>query len=338
MAELDSRQLLRSVTRLTEKPDVRALDLALIATLREIIPVTSIGFRQLRENPDVPGQKLLLHATPHEAGADAVLHKAVPLESEPAFAECVRTMSKVVVPDPAGRGVRVIHPVRGRRGVTAFLVVGGEREDPKDQEIVAILLRFYRNYSALLHDSQRDELTGLLNRKTFDEKIVQIIMSQRLAPVAVGDGRGGCCLAVLDIDHFKRVNDQFGHLFGDEILVLFARAMTETFRGADLLFRMGGEEFVVVLREAGLSEALLVLERFRQTIEARAFPQVGRITASIGISLITTNDSPTSVVGRADQALYYAKDHGRNQVHAYEHLLAQGKLFVAKRGTDPEFF
>jgi diguanylate cyclase (GGDEF)-like protein len=177
----------------------------------------------------------------------------------------------------------------------------------------------------------------LLNRKTFDEKVLRIITSLR-ATDSQPDGRGAYCLAILDVDHFKRVNDRFGHLYGDEVLLLFARTMVEAFRGGDLLFRIGGEEFVVVLKDVDLNRALAVLERFRQTVETFPFPQVGQITASIGVSMITSGDLPSTVIDRADKALYYAKNNGRNQVSVYETLIAEKKLSAAVDDSDVELF
>jgi diguanylate cyclase (GGDEF)-like protein len=137
----------------------------------------------------------------------------------------------------------------------------------------------------------------------------------------------------MDIDHFKRINDEFGHLYGDEVLLLLSRCMQRNFRQTDKLFRFGGEEFVVVLDRTSQPNSLKVLERFRNAIENYNFPQVGRVTISIGYVCLNGIDDPSTLVGRADQALYYAKEHGRNQVCFYEGLLAEGKL-VAEHFTD----
>jgi diguanylate cyclase (GGDEF)-like protein len=337
MAQLDSRQLLQSVTKLIEKPDVRAFELSLVATLNELISAGSIKFCQIHDNPEVAGQKLVAFISPNETGSDQESQDTVLLESDKAFLECIKTERKVVVTNASGPGLRIIHPIKRRNSVVGFLVVECENDDPKDQEIVSILLGFYKNYVSLLHDSQRDELTGLLNRKTFDDKVMQIVASQSSDQKAK-EGPGGYCLAVLDIDHFKQVNDKFGHLYGDEVLLLFARAMVEAFRGADLLFRTGGEEFVVVLKDVDLSRALTVLERFRKTIENNNIPQVGIITTSIGASMICANDLPATLIDRADRALYYAKNNGRNQTCAYEDLIAQGKINLVQEKNDVELF
>ena len=148
----------------------------------------------------------------------------------------------------------------------------------------------------------------------------------------------GTCLAVIDIDHFKNVNDQYGHLVGDETLILFARSMVEAFRGGDLLFRMGGEEFVVVLKDVDMASALVVLDRLRHTIELEDFPQLGQLTISIGVSAVVATDLPMNTMDRADKALYYAKENGRNRVCAFENLVAEGKLSVFERHTDIELF
>ncbi|MFL6621118.1 MAG: GGDEF domain-containing protein [Sulfurifustis sp.] len=325
MEQLDARQLLQSVTRLVEKPDIKALELSLIATLGKIIKATSIRLCQLHLDPTAPQRQLLVYADPYEAA---------PLEGAPAFRECLETERRVIVRKNAR--VIVIHPIKVRSGIVGFLVIECEKEDAHDQDIVSILLDFYKNYASLLLDTERDVLTGLLNRKSFYEKVLQLIGSHRNAPAVDGSG---VCLAVIDIDKFTQVNDQYGHLVGDETLILLARTMVDVFRGGDLLFRMGGEEFVVVLKDIDIARASAVLERLRQVIEARGFPQVGRLTASVGASFLVADDLPMNLIDRAHKALYYAKANGRNQVCFYENLVSEGKLSaLQKRQTDIELF
>jgi len=145
-------------------------------------------------------------------------------------------------------------------------------------------------------------------------------------------------LAVMDIDYFKRVNDKFGHLYGDEVLLLLSRNMQRIFRQHDKLFRFGGEEFVVVLDRTSLENAKNVLERFRLAIEQYDFPQVGQVTISIGFVRLDKAEVPSSIVGRADQALYHAKQHGRNQVVFYEDLISEGDLKEEHYSDDLELF
>lgn len=131
---------------------------------------------------------------------------------------------------------------------------------------------------------------------------------------------------MLDIDHFKKVNDNFGHVYGDEVLLVFSQKMREVFRKEDILFRFGGEEFVVILEPCSLNNAKIALERYRKVIAEHEFPQVGRVTVSIGFSKIPHEDYPLDVLNQADKALYYVKNAGRNQALNYEELVEQGKI------------
>jgi diguanylate cyclase (GGDEF)-like protein len=145
-------------------------------------------------------------------------------------------------------------------------------------------------------------------------------------------------LAMLDIDHFKQVNDSYGHLIGDEVLILVARLMKTTFRSYDKVYRFGGEEFVVVLRSASHDAAIAAVERFRANMESHQFPQAGRITVSVGLTEIQSADTPAAACERADQAVYYAKHHGRNQVCSEADLVRRGLLTVEAKVGDIELF
>ena len=145
-------------------------------------------------------------------------------------------------------------------------------------------------------------------------------------------------IGILDIDHFKNINDNFGHMYGDEVLLLFANLMEKTFRNSDLLFRYGGEEFVVVLSPTTESEAFLVFDRFRKKLESFNYPRIGKITISIGIVNINSQEHPTTLLEHADQSLYYAKEHGRNQVCNYNELIKAGKLKVRQIESDIDLF
>lgn len=209
-----------------------------------------------------------------------------------------------------------------------------DRLDANSIGLVVNVLRIYRNLQGLLDYGEKDSLTELRNRKTFDGAFIAATLhdSQR-QKLAVPDRRstqgGSYWLAVLDIDHFKRVNDTHGHLIGDEVLVLIARLMRASFRFSDQLYRFGGEEFVVLMRCASAPDALGALERFRTLVEAREFAQAGSITVSVGYAPLTPDDTPGAAFDRADKAVYYAKGHGRNQVCSYPELVASGALQAA---------
>jgi diguanylate cyclase (GGDEF)-like protein len=204
------------------------------------------------------------------------------------------------------------------------------------------LLQVFDNFQRLLESSQRDPLTGLLNRQTFDTSFLAaslphdaLYIGQDERRRAVGDQ---WWLGVVDIDHFKRVNDRFGHLIGDEVLVLVARIMRQTFRHYDRLFRFGGEEFVVMLRCPQESGAMLAFERFRQQMASYEFPQVGQVTVSIGFTEVLGSDAPSAAFSRADEAVYLAKGQGRNQVLSHAELIKAGAVQSASHEGGVELF
>ena len=201
---------------------------------------------------------------------------------------------------------------------------------------IQTLLRVFGNFQNLLESSQRDTLTGLLNRQTFDATFLKAsmpVVSDNSMETTVerrtnANTKTGYWLGVVDIDHFKRVNDGFGHLIGDEVLVLVARIMRQSFRHYDRLYRFGGEEFVVLLRGGTEEDAKAAYERFRTNVESYLFPQVKTVTVSLGFTEVQHQDTPNQAFSRADQGVYQAKHQGRNQVLCYEGLVRDGIIKV----------
>lgn len=193
---------------------------------------------------------------------------------------------------------------------------------PSYEAILADLRQLYRNQMLLHHNKEHDVLTKLPNRQFLFARLLQVCDFYRNRIPNDLQKSQSSWLALLDIDHFKRVNDTFGHLYGDEVLLLFSQIMTNEFRYNDFLFRYGGEEFVVILNLTDQTGAWLAFDRFRQMIEAFSFPTVGKVTVSIGVTHITTSAMPTSLLDEADKALYYAKGNGRNQVVFYDCIYA----------------
>jgi len=253
---------------------------------------------------------------------------------------------------------RQLHVVRGAAGVISHFPLVSEREvigvievasdaelGADDLRTVNAVLRLYCNFQSLLDYGERDTLTGLLNRKTFDGSFLRLTAQPKVLPAEVSASElrkplpaASFWLGVLDIDHFKRVNDNFGHLIGDEVLLLMSRLMRSNFRFQDQLFRFGGEEFVVLMRCAHAADAGRAFERLRTRVERHAFPQVGRITVSVGFTQMRAGDTPASAFERADKAVYFAKQSGRNQVHHYADLVAAGLLADQSRDSDIELF
>ncbi len=219
-----------------------------------------------------------------------------------------------------------------------FLVYLLDESRISEEQIDCILAvtDIYTNHQELISLNDRDPLTGLYNRKAFDQKILHLL-NNRPNRRAI-DTELFSCFAIMDIDHFKQINDRFGHLYGDEVLLHFAQQAQAFFRQDDLVFRYGGEEFVVILQNVEEQSAKSVFERFRQYIENYHFPQVGQVTVSIGITRLDISQLRSVIIDRADHALYYIKEHGRNNIACYETLVEEGRLMEIKVEDDIELF
>jgi diguanylate cyclase (GGDEF)-like protein len=157
----------------------------------------------------------------------------------------------------------------------------------------------------------RDQLTGLCNRRNFD---------QRLEAAIARTARHGdvFSLLMIDLDHFKNINDYYGHATGDDVLRRFGEVLRERLRQNDVAARWGGEEFVVLADGANLDNARLLAEQVRESVAVTSFSPVPRVTVSVGIAEYQEGESGDDLLRRADKALYGAKRNGRNRVIAAE--------------------
>ncbi|MDR2946950.1 MAG: diguanylate cyclase [Candidatus Adiutrix sp.] len=166
--------------------------------------------------------------------------------------------------------------------------------------------------------SLRDPLTGIYNRRAYDSQIVKA-----LEAVSSGSLRT-CALAVFDIDYFRDFNNAYGHLAGDRVLAYVARLTRETLRSDDLVFRYGGDEFVILMPNVTIQAALGVAEKVRKSITSVEFKLFKNneltvaVTISVGVAELRPGDGPAEFFARADQAMYQAKSAGRNQVSSGE--------------------
>lgn len=217
------------------------------------------------------------------------------------------------------------YPLNGHKDIT-IMHVGGEVKPQRivlikgelsdyDFEVVSGLYSIYRAQVTLLDSKERDPLTRLHNRQTMDMIFNQVHEYYRnLDSKEISESSSKVSwLAILDIDHFKNINDTHGHLYGDEVLLHFAGLMESTFRYSDFLFRYGGEEFLVILNQTDIEGAKRSLERFRKAVECFKFP-FSQVTVSIGFTQLDANVAQSTLLEFADQALYQSKEHGRNQV------------------------
>ena len=166
--------------------------------------------------------------------------------------------------------------------------------------------------STAKREASIDGLTGLFNRRSFDRKLGDLI--------AAADGLNeSFCLLFLDIDHFKRVNDTYGHMVGDKVLSEFGRQIGRLTRRSDFLARYGGEEFAILLPSTRITNAFTVAENIRSTLQlvrlrrSSSRESLGAVTVSVGVACFRIGETAEDLIGRCDKALYRAKSLGRNR-------------------------
>lgn len=328
---------------LTAQRDREMLDVSLAQGVLELLSVTSVGVYRLVGRDEEP-RHWLCSGLARRGQLTVSDPPWVDLESLPPLAAYPMRASVLdsrlleqaelseEVTEPGLRHVTVL-PLLVEVGLPGVLEVWSEKPlSLQSLRPIQTLLKVFGNFQNLLESSQRDALTGLLNRQTFDATFLKASMpvTADAYQVPAGERRTvpatGYWLGVVDIDHFKKVNDGFGHLIGDEVLVLVARIMRQSFRHYDRLYRFGGEEFVILLRGGTEVDAMGAFERFRKNVESYPFPQINRVTVSVGFTEVEHKDTPNVSFSRADQGVYQAKHQGRNQVLCYEELVRTGVL------------
>ncbi len=233
-----------------------------------------------------------------------------------------------------GDGVRHIR-VSSMEDNIRDVVVGDSLRSPKRRYLDAIL-EVYGNHYDLLLKNQVDKLTGLSNRQLLDEKISRLTVNKSVSDRRKNEPER--IVVIFDIDHFKLINDRFGHLYGDEVLVLISHMMKQAFRTDDWLFRYGGEEFLVFLNNVDIDHGRSAINRFLQRVEDHDFPQIGKVTISCGYTFYKAYENFSTIFDRADKALYFAKGNGRNQSRFYEDLVANGDIESTERDSDIDLF
>lgn len=179
-----------------------------------------------------------------------------------------------------------------------------------------------RNLDDLTREAMTDSLTGLANRKAFDVHVQESIELFKTTEATF-------VLMLLDIDHFKKFNDSFGHQVGDQVLRLVARTLTDNVKGRDIAARYGGEEFAILLPDTPVSAGIRVAEGLRKSVESKEVvnkvtqQNMGRITLSVGIAEYSPGENLSALIARADAALYEAKKAGRNRVFEAAHPIKQ---------------
>ncbi|MBA5687906.1 GGDEF domain-containing protein [Rugamonas apoptosis] len=342
--------VLKQLGEMTACRDMHLVEQSLLRTLGPVLGIKSTSLYRVDEHGVVTRA---LHHTRDAAMVGGERYRTCDQTGEPGSAVGLEPavadlLSALRLLDhscarPQPGGYLIGYPLHGADHLCGYVVFERDHEvTPTEHAVIHGVLEVFSNYYALLDASQRDRLTGLLNRHSLELNLTRMwdALAQRLKHGAEAaqvnrrrDQAQTYWLGVLDIDHFKKVNDTHGHIMGDEILLLTARLLEGALRRSDLLYRYGGEEFIVIVAANDLATATQIFERARQAVAQFKFPQVGRLSISGGFSMADPAVQPQAIINRADRALYEAKADGRDRIYFYEELIRTGRLQEVQSGT-----
>jgi len=343
--------IINSLVNITSHTEKNVLEKSLLIALNELIPTKNIRLFDVQKTGEKHEISLLAFSANGVVSSSQNEDKPHPVSDElaAAFESISQHGDSVSIANADNSGWQIIYPsFDANNEIFMILVQSCDKPTTQEQKTIHGIFKVYANHVALIEKTQRDKLTGLFNRETLDDEITKILVNadDDLFDINVNDarrhsGKPRNWLAVVDIDHFKSINDDYGHLYGDEVLILTSRLMTSgCMRDDDLVYRYGGEEFVVLIKAVSSIDAMNAFDRLRKIIAEHDFPQVGNVTISIGFVEVLGQQTASNVIGEADGALYYAKHNGRNQTQSYHELVEQGVLVVSEQvaSEDVELF
>jgi len=344
-------EILQSIVEMTRQRDLDSLEYSLVATIAELVPAHRISLHKLlgddsHDRLEEVVQLFIDMDSKREVSYEWYYEPKI-FTVNKYIKQCLDKLKIVSYKDKGSK--YLLMPISLGDKIVGLLSIESKQNLSEFETLIDGFTKIYGNYLYILNESERDKLTGLFNRRTFDIKLRRLLKMQREKQEGYADSKnvdekrkqkGISCtwLVILDIDHFKAVNDTFGHLYGDEVILLISQKMKECFRNTDLLFRFGGEEFVIILEPLPANKAHTILDNFRKTIADHNFPQISTVTISIGYAMIRENDYPRTILNLADKALYYAKEHGRNCIYNFESLVTEGKLQDLKKSGAIDLF
>lgn len=346
------KSILQSIINITEQRDIDSLEYGLVVTLTELLPLNSISLYKSVGNKPEDGIEEVICLSVGENGEIQAICKQnneVKIVKEDQYLySCLLDREEVLYKNGNGQ-IHMISPLICDEKIIGAIEMASNEDLKKFKELINGIKRIYENYLYILNKSERDKLTGLLNRHSFDTKFSRLLQIQKDEKQSDSKSQvtnerrqqatdSYAWLAIIDIDHFKNINDKFGHVCGDEVLLMLSQRMKAFFRSSDLIFRFGGEEFVIILEPIPHEMAKRTLERFRNKVADSNFPLIEKITISGGYIKITNLHYPVTLIERADQALYYAKKNGRNCIYSYELLVERGELSEQVESGEVDLF
>ena len=334
----EEQNIITSLVELTRLRDQDAIRNKLLSSLLEISEAAWLVLCRLDQH-DQNARIEIRQRIPNPSSEKAARHfPACLFDRIEHFQRCLQSGNPVWVQD-LEIYESIIFPMPGTAHHHEFVVLFDEQVSGRSERIVRSVLDLYDNFIGLVIENTQDPLTRLLNRGAFDIDLPATLLRLNDHQQQPGEAaRKGAFLAMMDLDRFKRINDSFGHLYGDEVILIFSTLLREVLGEVGRLYRYGGEEFTAIVESVSRDEMNRLAERLRETVEAHDFPQVGQVTVSIGVAALKPNHLPSSLLDHADQALYRAKESGRNRVIWHEDDNRPGPGAQAAASDEDIFF
>lgn len=341
MSIINKVQFVDSLAEITRHHDRELMETSLLKTLSEYEGSQELWlYKVISQEPDIALGLLAHLSNDHVITANQPRKHNIPPQILNHVAEVIETKNVKIIQAKNSSNRKIIYPVFNKSNeVFAILIQSTTEINIDKQRLIIGLLRIYSNYLELIEHAKRDKLTGLLNRETLNVEITRILIKngevsklplRKKEPYndekRENKGQFSHWLGIVDIDHFKAINDNYGHLYGDDVLILVARLIEESIRDYDLAFRFGGEEFVILLEAYDIEDALRAFTRMNELIANHSFAKIEKLTATIGVTQIADQMGTSDVIGNADRALYYGKENGRDRVCIYENLVEQNLI------------
>ncbi|MEZ8141411.1 GGDEF domain-containing protein [Enterovibrio sp. FF113] len=328
-----SIDVLDSVVDITAQTESDTISESLITTILQLTPANQVLV--LDYNPETNPEFMVV------ACSDIFLYEEEKDAIERVLHNCVTIGDNVVEFSSADNQSLLAVPIKGENDdINAVVFCKCDQLKGDEVQLVEGLAKIYENYQKIISASERDGLTGLYNRKLLTTKIDLLLDRFLIQGNSITDDPSHHhWVCIFDIDHFKKVNDALGHVFGDEVILLITSMMKKAFDDEDLLFRYGGDEFVVIMHPQSREDMEVTVRSFIKTVNERDYGQAKDVSISMGAASISDQElNAITVLGFADQALYKAKQNGRNQVAFYEDLIACGELQSLVPEDDVELF
>ena len=341
--------LIEHILKMTDHRDRDHLELTLSKALIDLLPIDRVVMARVLSEEGVK-RWLEIASLDARGGGKLVdplrvdFESLRPLDDNRDRLRCVLNRERVEVAWAGEEGPRITYlPLftDSRNDDEGVVEVHSGSALRQDQQLtVDVLLHVFRNMYNLLAYSDRDALTGLLNRKALDDTFYSAVLEEldegaeaktKELEAAVEPGHErrhrvppNYWIGTVSVDNFGMLNDRNGHLIAEEVLLLVARIMNNTFRTYDRIYRLGGEQFAVLMHCPDETLVLAAFERFRANMEKFNFPQVGRVTSCAGFTRVTAEDSPDTTLERCERAVDYAQRNGRNKVFSHGDLVRKG--------------